>query len=195
MAFPRNDTRCMILPPGNVTWREIFAREFPHIKLRENKRFSGEFSAVNLALIPRSRHRFFSLSLPIGELLVDGGGSLIWPDLDPLCREYSRLNRCTVVWTGYYDPAYCQYPEISAWENGSLIRKHAPGLREKTESYLRKGYITQEQFDMFLDRSRTVGDPLLCEQNPTALSILACYGWTREKYTQSGWKSVTTDFD
>lgn len=46
-----------------------------------------------------------------------------------------------------------------------------------------------------MERHGSVGAPLACEQNPDARSILAYYGWTEERFTQSGWKSVTTDFD
>jgi hypothetical protein len=193
-SFPSNDTRCMILPPGDVGWHEVFAREFPGITVRENKSFSGEMCDVGKALLTRSKHRFFSLSLPIGTLLVDGGASLNWPKLDALCQEYSRLNQCAVIWvqTQDYD---CPYPEITAWHSGSLIRKHAPGLREKAEHYLRHGWDTQEGFDWMMERHRSVGVPLACEQNPDARSILAFHGWTEEVFTQSGWKSVTTDFD
>jgi hypothetical protein len=195
MAFPRSDTRCMVLPAGSVTWRDIFTQVFPHIKMQENKKFSGEFRDVNQALLTRSRHRIFSLSLPTGTLLLDGGGSLIWPDLDTLCSEYSRLNHCAVAWIQERDASYCPDPKFSAWESGKLLRKHAPGLREKLASYLQKNFITQEQFNGLIERHQTIGNPLPCEEAPDALSILAYYGWTREIFTQSGWKSVTTSFD
>lgn len=195
MAFPRSDTRCMVLPTGDVTWCEIFANVFPEVKIQESKKFPGEFHDVNHALTIRGRHRIFSLSLPTGTLLLDGGGSLIWPDLDQLCREYSRANHCMVTWIQQYDYSYCPYPKLSVWESGQMLRKHAPGLREKYISYLQKGFITQEQFEYFVLHHETIGEPLPCEANPDALSILSYYGWPRERFTQSGWKSVTTSFD
>lgn len=174
--------RFLILPAGGIAaaphWREILMLTCG-VTVRQNKRFAPvAFDACLGKLSSRSKHRIFDLQMPFGTLLVEDNTYSSWA-MEKLGLAYSAAHGVQVVYLKGYDHGYCQYPEIMAWEQGELIRRHAPGLREKYASYVAKGIIKPEDFDRIMSNNATVGDILSCKSQPGTLDMLAYHQWTR----------------